>query len=132
MVRGDEKMSLEIEFEGTPAERNESDSADSEVLEFAVRDQTYMDGITTRWPDDSEGVVVTEVTGGGWASLAGLRQGDLVVSINDELVPDTEAFTAAIDSIESTRPDIVKIFVVRAYRTTFVFLEPEWPADAGS
>ena len=36
-----------------------------------------------------------------------------------------EGFTA--DQIEQEQPAVVKAFVHRGYRTTFVFMEPDWP-----
>ncbi|MCH2132213.1 MAG: PDZ domain-containing protein [Phycisphaerales bacterium] len=118
-----------VTLEATPAGANSAENYEAETLEFTVRDLVYMDTIENRWGSDLQGVIVTAVENGGWASLAGLASGDLVVSLNDIPVSDTASFEDAISTIEAQRPDVVKAFVYRGYRTTFVFMEPDWPED---
>jgi serine protease Do len=128
IIRDGEEMTLAIVMEPTPSSVSETESAESEVLEFTVRDPIFMDAIDKRWGDSVQGVVVTNVIPGGWASLGGLQQGDLLISINDQNIADVTGFEARIDSIMTERPKIVKVFVLRDHRTNFIFIEPDWPA----
>ena len=128
--RNDQNIAVPVTLEGTPSGTNEADESEAPTLEFTVRDQVYMDGIRNRWEQDLRGVIVTSVESGGWASLAGLSNGDLVVSINDMSVADTADFKDAIERIQSEKPEVVKAFVHRGYRTTFIFMEPDWPEDS--
>ncbi|MCH2152715.1 MAG: PDZ domain-containing protein, partial [Phycisphaerales bacterium] len=124
--RNDQDIAVPVTLEGTPSGTNEADESEAPTLEFTVRDQVYMDGIKNRWDQDLNGMIVTSVENGGWASLAGLANGDLLVSLNDLPVTDTASFEGAIRQIEQDQPAVVKAFVHRGYRTTFVFMEPEW------
>ena len=127
IIRNKEELVIPVSLEATPPSTNEAEEAECESLEFAVRDQVYMDSIKNRWEHGLTGVIVTSVENGGWASLAGLANGDLLVSLNDLPVTDTTSFEAVIDQIEQEQPAVVKAFVHRGYRTTFVFMEPDWP-----
>ena len=126
IIRKNEELILPVTLEGTPSGTNEAEEAECKSLEFAVRDQVYMDSIKNRWEHGLDGVIVTSVENGGWASLAGLANGDLLVSLNDIPITDTNSFEAAIGQIQQDQPAVVKAFVHRGYRTTFVFMEPEW------
>lgn len=127
IVRDGETTTLMILMEPTPSSVAESESAESEILEFTVRDPIFMDAVDKRWEGEVRGVVVSNVVPGGWASLGGLEQGDLVISINDLPVADVADFERRLESIMAERPKIVKIFVLRDHRTNFVFIEPDWP-----
>ena len=133
ILRDGNEVALPVRMEATPAEASESATAESEQLEFGVRTMSYMDTIRNRWSQTVRGVMVTEVENGGWGSLAGLRSGDLLVSIDDELVPDLDTFNRIIERLGQEKPAVVSLFLQRGHRTTFVFLEPEWTSPpAGS
>ena len=127
VIRDGEELALSIMMEATPSSVGESRSAESEILEFTVRDPIFMDAIDRRWGDAMQGVVVTNVVSGGWASLGGLQQGDLVISMNDRSITDVETFETELRRLAEEGPRVVKVFVRRDHRTNFVFIEPEWP-----
>lgn len=126
--RGERTLTLEVTMEPNPATSTEVDAAEDEVFELAVRELTFMDLVENRWPAEQEGVVVTEAERGGWASMAGIRIGDLIERINDRAVADAGAFEAVIADLLEAQPEVIRFFVRRGHRTTFVFLEPDWGA----
>ncbi len=74
---------------------------------------------------DQRGVLVTEVTTGGWAQLAGLRSGDLLLRLNDTPMEGLEDFEAEVKRIATKDVTPVVLFVRRGYRTKFLFAEPD-------
>ena len=130
ILRDGEETTMTIMMEPTPSSVSDSESSESELLEFTVRDPIFMDAIDKRWQGKVEGVMVTNVVGGGWGSLAGLQQGDLLISLNDIPVADVATFEKVLEDLNGERPAIIKAFVLRDHRTNFVFIEPEWPEDA--
>ena len=130
ILRDGEETIMTIMMEPTPSSVSDSESSESELLEFTVRDPIFMDAIDKRWQGKVEGVMVTNVVGGGWGSLAGLQQGDLLISLNDIPVADVATFEKVLEDLNGERPAIIKAFVLRDHRTNFVFIEPEWPEDA--
>ncbi len=120
-------LEVPVTLEAAPEEPSAADRTRQEDLELAVRDVTFSDRIDRGWDRDQQGVVVVEVEQGGWAHLAGLRLGDLVLRVAGEPVPDVEAFTAVTGRVLAARPEVIPVFLRRDHRTHFVFIEPDWP-----
>jgi S1-C subfamily serine protease len=126
LLREGGEQEIEVVLEETPQTASEVKTAADEVLEYKVRGIAFGDRVENRWPQEQKGVVVTEVTMGGWAFLAGLATGDLVTKIDGADIADIAAFEAAAKRIAETKPKVVTIFVTRGYRTAFVFVRPEF------
>ncbi|MHC4598968.1 MAG: PDZ domain-containing protein [Planctomycetota bacterium] len=129
VARGKERLEIPVLLEETPSTAAEVKTVKTDVLEFSVRDITFMDRVRNKWEKGQQGVIVVEATSGGWASLGGLGARDLILSINGKPVADVQAFKAVDKALSREKPDVVRIFVKRGYRTAFVFLEPEWESD---
>lgn len=126
IIRDGEERHVTVELEPSPMDASEAERSEQEELEFAVREITFMDRVDQGWPDDAEGIIVRDVTSGGWSHVAGLRVSDLIVSINDHAVDGINSFEQAMETIIGEQPEIVRLFVYRGHRTHFVFIEPEW------
>lgn len=129
VVRGGERLELTVTLQETPGTSTEAKTSTDPDLEYKVRSIVFFDRIESRWPQDQKGVVVTEVTRGGWASLAGLSTGDLILRIDGQPVDDVPGFDAALKRLKETKPSVIPIFVRRGYRTHFVFVRV-YGADA--
>jgi len=129
VFRGGAKTELTVVLEETPTTAAEVKTARAEIMEFTVRDVIFMDRVANKWKKGQAGVVVVEVTSGSWANLAGLRAGDLILSINDAAVKDVKHVKLVLEDLGKKKPGTVKIFVKRGYRTAFVFVEPEWDRE---
>ena len=126
LLRDGAELSLAVLLEPRPTASEETRRSRQEEFEFTVRELTFLDRVERHWPRDAAGVLVVEVTSGGWAHMAGLRLGDLIVSLDGQAVPDMGAFEHGLEGILAQRPQLVRVFVRRGPRTHFVFLEPEW------
>ncbi len=125
-IRGGKEMKVEIELEESPASALDAKTEKNEEFEFKVRDLTFMDRIRNKLSKDQKGVLVTEVTHGGWANIAGLPRKSIIVSLNGNEITNVKSFKKVMKSIVKARPKVVKVFLLRGYRTTFVFIEPDW------
>jgi len=74
-------------------------------------------------PEGVRGVVITDVEPGEPAERAGLRQGDVVVSVNSVPVPDTEAFSKALDEAKPNGVARLRIWRGNAYQLRFLRLD---------
>lgn len=129
--RGEAHRTLAVTLEPRPLGADQARRSRQEDFELAVRELTFLDRIDQHWEREQAGVVVTEVTSGGWAHMAGLRTGDLVVRVGAIEVPDVAAFERAMAGAVAERRELVTLFLRRGPRTHFVFLEPEWPEAPG-
>ena len=127
LVRNDGRPTkLSVGIEARPRSADEARAFRQRELEFGVRDVTFLDRIERHWTREQAGVIVTDVTPGGWAQMGGLEPTDLLLTIAGREIVDVASFERAITGVLAERPAVVPIFVRRGWRTHFVFLEPEW------
>ena len=130
--RGADTLTVPVVLEATPDAAAQAKTARSKDFEFSVRGITLMDKVTNHWGDSQQGVVVTDVTSGGWASIAGLHTDDLILSMNGQKVSDAASFEAVLRSVVRAHPKTISVFVRRDVLTHFVFFEPDWTHPAAS
>jgi serine protease Do len=128
VVRGKEEMEISVTLEETPETSADAKKSKDDLQEYGVRELTYMDRVERDLPLDWKDLVISEVTNGGWADMAGLQASDLLLSIQDKEIASIQDFDDAIKRIADERPKRVKIFVKRGQSTAFVFVQPDWPA----
>ena len=127
VLRGGAETTVSVVLEETPQTATEVKGAKDELLEFKVRNIVFGDRIEKQWPADQQGVVVVEVTRGGWANLAGLRAGDLLLTMDGHETTDVATFKEVVKSVGEAKPTPIVLFVRRSWRTKFLFVEPEYP-----
>ena len=130
--RGTETLTLPVTLERTPDSVAQAKVARSKEFEFAVRNITLMDRAGNHWSETQQGALVTEVTSGGWAGIAGLHGDDLVLSLNGHKVSDVASFESVLKDVVRARPKVITVFVRRDALTHFVFIEPDWTRLAAS
>jgi serine protease Do len=125
-------LALEPELAASPLSTRELLEYRDRSFEFAVRDLTALDRLHGSMERAQAGALVTRVEGGGWAALAHLAVGDVVLAVDGERVVDAGALGARMRRLAAARPPRVVFFVLRGVQTLFVELEPAWPAAAGT
>jgi serine protease Do len=126
LLRNGKEVKLNVPLEEPPAPVEKAKKIKQKEFEFAARDITPLDRFENRWSKDQMGVLVTEVTPGGWAQMAGLRVDDLIMQINNQATSTADAFEKQMGNMLKTHPKVVRIFVLRGSQTHFVFIEPDW------
>ena len=78
-----------------------------------------------RWasPEGQSGVLVEAVREGGWAALGHLADGDVLLTIDGEPVPDVAAVQQKMERVARTKPASVVLKVRRGIRTFFVEMQ---------
>jgi S1-C subfamily serine protease len=87
-----------------------------------------MDRVTQQWDEGQGGALALAVQPGGWAALAHLAVGDLILAVDGRAVPDVKSLEERMKSIAQEKPRHVTLFVRRGIHTVFVEMEPAWPA----
>lgn len=133
VLRDGERLEVEVELERRPPEPSQAARTQQEELGFAVRDLAFRDRVERNDPPERSGVLVVEVTPGGWAQVAGLEIGDLLLTAQGRPVADAAGFAEVMAELVAAQPPVVRLFVERGPRTHYVFIEPSWPdSDAGA
>ena len=74
----------------------------------------------------AQGLMVENVEAAGWASLAGLRQGDVILKVDGKSFNAIVDFRKRMETIATEQPNRVVFFVKRGIHTMFVEFEPNW------
>lgn len=124
--RAKEALKLPVELTRAPLLEREMKRHRDDDFEFTVREVTFFDKSTERWNDDIVGVLVHQVTPGGWAALGGLGDGDLVLQVGGKPTPDTKSLKEALESVRETKAPAVVFKVLRGIHTRYLEIEPKW------
>lgn len=126
ILRGDEKQKISVELIRSPKLVREMKRYRDENFEFTVRDITFFDKSDEKWEEEQNGVMVNEITSGGWAALGGLGTGDLILEVEGTKINDVVQMEEVMDKIAEDRPKYVLLKVLSGISTFFIELEPKW------
>lgn len=127
VIRQKERMYVTVELEESPKLPQEMKKYMDNDLDVTVRDVAVIDRINEMWNNDQGGVVVDAVQEGGWASLAQLAVGDLILRVNDKHIQDVISFEEAMNDINIKKQKVIVFQVLRGVHSMFVELETNWP-----
>jgi len=129
VLRDGKPLVISMTLQETPETSADARTAEDRILEYSVRELTFLDRVHHELAKDFKALVVSAVTPGSWAQVANLRAGDILLEINDEAVDGIRTFKKIIKRLGKQKPKRVKLFVRRGRSTAFVFMRPEWPRD---
>ena len=125
-IRGENKLDLNVTLERRPDPANELPDYKEETFEFTVRELSFGDRVNQRLEEKEPGLMIENVEPAGWASLAGLRQGDLILKINEKTMSKVDFFEKEMDQMIKVKSKRIVFFVKRGIHTLFLELEPDW------
>lgn len=124
--RGKEERAVTVALESSPRLPREMKKYEDSNFEFRVRDVAEMDRAQMVVPSGDRGVLVEAVREGGWAALAHLGDGDIILAVDGEPVPDVAAMRAKMARVAAEKPRSVVLHVRREIRTFFVEMQTGW------
>jgi S1-C subfamily serine protease len=122
-LRGKEERSVKLTLDSSPRLAREMKKYEDPAFEFRVRDIAETDRRELGMPASEKGVLVEAVSEGGWAALAHLGDGDMILAIDGEPVADVAAVKAKMEKVAAAKPAAVVLHVRRGIRTFFVEME---------
>lgn len=126
LLRDGERMSVPVALAESPRAAREMKRYRDTAFEFTARDITFFDKAEKQWDDQMRGVLVEEIESGGWAAVADLQTGDLILEVAGRPVPDVETLERVMNELAESRPDAVVLKVLQGIRTAFLEVEPTW------
>lgn len=126
VVRDGKEMKISVELVRAPKLAREMRKYRDELFEYTARDITFFDKARENWEEEERGVLVSEVTSGGWAALGMLQVSDLIKEVDGDPIADIDGLRASMDRVASEQPRAVVVKVIRGIYTVFVELEPKW------
>jgi S1-C subfamily serine protease len=125
-LRGGAPLDQNITLEKRPDPPNELPEYKEETFEFTVRELSFGDRVSIRLKNDHPGLIIHNIEPAGWASLAGLRQGDLLLMINGADQSKVKTFEKKMNELIENKAERIIFFVRRGIHTLFLELEPDW------
>lgn len=126
IFRDGKELALPIRLAASPKPPREMARYTDADFEFTARDLTEADRDGQKVPESTRGVVVENVSRGGWADLAQLKQDDIILAIDGKAVATVAALEALMKDVASRKPAHVILHVRRGVRTRFLELQPTW------
>jgi serine protease Do len=124
--RGTDERAVKVSLESSPQLPREMKKYEDPNFEFRVRDIADMDRAQLAVPPGDRGVLVEAVREGGWAALAHLGDGDIILAVDGEPVPDVATMRAKMERVAKEKPASVVLHVRREIRTFFVEMQTGW------
>ena len=128
-LRNNQPLDLNITLEKRPPPSNELPKLKEKSFEFTVRELSFADRVNARLDNKHPGLLVENVEPAGWAALAGLRQGDLLLKIDGVIQISIDQFAKTLTKLTETKSKRVVFFVKRGIHTIYLELEPDWDED---
>ena len=125
-LRGGQPLEINATLDKRPTPAVELPSHEEKIMEFTVRELSFADRAFHRLPAEKPGLIVENVELAGWASLAGLQQGDILLKINEKEVGSVDEFKTILTNISEKKDSSVTFFVLRGIHTLFIEIEPDW------
>jgi serine protease Do len=126
VLRDGQSRRVPMQLEASPRSQREMKRFRVDDFDFRVRDLAAAD----RWERGLEagagGVVVDAVGEGGWAALAQLAEGDVVLSIDGRVVRDSTTVQARMAEVVKEKPRAVVLHVRRGIRMLFIEMQAGW------
>lgn len=126
VVRGREERKIPVTLETSPRLPREMRKYQDDNFEFRVRDLAPDDREETGVAEKEGGVLVDAVSEGGWAALARLAVGDVILTIDGQRVRDVREVQAKMQDVTRRKAPVTIVHVRRGIRTLFVELQPSW------
>ncbi len=126
LLRDGKRKKIEVELVRAPVPVREMQRYKDAVFEFTGRNVAYMDRATRKWSKKQKGVFVAAVEPAGWAALAGLGGGDLLLTVDGKQVDDVARLEKVMKRLRKSKPRQVVFFVRRGVHTRYLELEPDW------
>ena len=123
VVRAGAEMKIECGLQAAPKPAGEFQKLINKTLEFTVREAARDNA---KEAAITEGIYVDSVERAGWASLAGLAGGDVILAIDGEATNSLETIERILDGIEEERRDFIVLQVKRGALTRFIEIHPIW------
>jgi serine protease Do len=126
LLREGKPVTVKVALEASPPSAREMRRYRDDSFDFTVRDIAFEDRVRQQMPQSQQGAYVEAVREGGWAALAHLAVGDLVLEVDGVATPTAAEADAAMKQVVSQKPKQVTLHVKRGVHDVFVELQPKW------
>ena len=125
-LRDGEPLKLAATLSPRPKSAAELAEYKDDRFEFTAREISLAERVDEKLEENVKGVRVSVVQNAGWAALAGLSSGDILLAIDGQPVETIPALKEMLLKFRETEPRRVVFFVKRGIHTFYIEVEPKW------
>ncbi|MBN1341096.1 MAG: PDZ domain-containing protein [Phycisphaerae bacterium] len=128
-IRDRKPLKLTLKLEAPPTPPSELKRHKDDRFELAVRELSFDDRVSRKIDASLRGVLVDRVDDAGWAALAKLNVGDILLSINGEPTPNVDTVEELLNRAVEKKSKRIAFFIRRGIHTMYLELEPSWDIE---
>jgi serine protease Do len=125
-LRDRKPLDLNITLAKRPPPPNELPKLKDKTFEFTIREISFADRVNARLNKNQSGLIVENVEPAGWAALAGLRQGDLMLKMEGKTLKTVNEFQKLMKNLVKMKSEQIILFVKRGIHTIYIEVQPDW------
>jgi len=125
ILRAGKPQNISVKFALSPKSEAELPGYIDENFEFSLQDLSK-EKREQQQIEESNGVVVTKVEANGWAALAGLNAGDVILALDGKTLSDLAQAEQSFKDFAKSKPKRIQLKIKRGIRTRFLEIEPNW------
>lgn len=125
-VRDGKPVKLALKLGSRPRTDAELGEFRDDRFEFTLRDLSFSRRADAKLGEQEKGVLVDSVLPSGWASIAGLTTGDILLSMDGNPVTTLDDLKQRLVEFRTSKPKRVVFFIKRGIRQRFIEVEPKW------
>ncbi|MBN2424497.1 MAG: PDZ domain-containing protein [Calditrichaceae bacterium] len=122
-------LPVSVQLAETPISQFLADEVTNSKLGFSVKELTQDIIIAKQLDFETEGVWVSKVEQAGWADVAGLVIGDLILKINETGAENLKVVEEIFDHINNSKPDYIQLFIKRNGDTRFLYVKTNYKME---
>lgn len=124
--RDGKPLTIKVKLGLRPKDDNELSEYKDDRFEFTARELSFGRRVESRMESEEKGVLIDQVQPGGWAALAGVTTGDILLAMDGKPVQDIKDLRERMNAARDAKPKRVVFFLKRGIRHRFVEVEPQW------
>jgi serine protease Do len=125
-LRAGQPLKLGAKLGTQPKPNSDLDTYKDERFEFTARELSLNEAVSARLKSPDDGVRVATVQSAGWAALAGVAGGDILLAIDGKPVRNIAQLKQMMKDLAEQKPRRVVFFIKRGIYTEYFELEPRW------
>jgi S1-C subfamily serine protease len=126
VIRNKQPVKVSVVLPESPLLPREMKKFRDNNFEFTVRDIAFTDRVGDKLDKDVVGVLVEDVSQGGWAALGRLMSRDIITTVDGVPVNNVAELRANMERISEQKPKHIVMAVRRGLQELYVELEADW------
>ena len=125
-LRAGQPLKLNAKLGTQPKPNSDLETYKDERFEFTARELSLNEAVVARLKSPEDGVRIATVQSAGWAALAGVAGGDILLAVDGQPVKSVAQLKQTMKNMAESKPRRVVFYVKRGIYTEYFELEPKW------